>query len=81
MCIYAAKLVSFYRNAGRTEVNYSMDKSLESIGVEPSKSIATEHKFVLQGAERQSLSIFSTTPAKGYFELIKSLINSYQYCS
>ncbi|CAK8687165.1 unnamed protein product [Clavelina lepadiformis] len=52
------------KNAGRTEVNYSMDKRLELVGEASTKNLATDHKFVLQGAERQSLAVFSTTNAK-----------------
>ena len=60
-------LSSFLRNAGRTEVKYSLDKSLESTGHDLTKNIATEHKFVLQSAERQSLAVFSTSETKGEF--------------
>ena len=42
-----------------------MDKRLELVGEASTKNLATDHKFVLQGAERQSLAVFSTTNAKG----------------
>ena len=51
-------------------MKYSLDKSLESTDPNAINNIASEHKFVLQGAERQSLAIFSTANTKGLFNIL-----------